>query len=107
MSNYRRGDVVTVLFPFSDGLGAKRRPAVIVREDPPGVFLICQITTNLGRASKSKGCIVKKASEEGARMGIDSDSFINAEISICVEAFAFYEKIGTYSGIQTIEALMP
>lgn len=33
MTNYRRGDVVTVSFIFSDETGEKRRPAVIVSSD--------------------------------------------------------------------------
>lgn len=45
MAGFVRGDVVVVVFPFSDLSNAKRRPAVVLA--PVGVsdFLLCQVTS--------------------------------------------------------------
>jgi len=39
------GDVIVVLFPFSDLRGGKRRPALIVVEAEFGNLILCQITS--------------------------------------------------------------
>ena len=35
MTNYNFADVVVVLFPFSDGINAKKRPAVVIGDAGP------------------------------------------------------------------------
>ncbi len=48
--NYKRGDVVLLLFPHSDLLTAKRRPALIVQSDEiaPGISqkVMAMMTSN-------------------------------------------------------------
>lgn len=47
---YRRGEIVWVLFPFTDGTGNKVRPALIVSNDAvnrTGDHLLVQVTSRL------------------------------------------------------------
>ena len=39
------GSVVTVLFPFSDFTGSKRRPAVVLADAGRGDWVLCQVTS--------------------------------------------------------------
>lgn len=41
------GDVVVVLFPFSDLTGSKRRPALVVASLPGNDLILCQITSQV------------------------------------------------------------
>jgi len=51
--NYKRGDVVMLLFPHSDLITAKRRPALIVQSDniATGIAqkVVAMMTSNLQR----------------------------------------------------------
>ena len=75
---YNRWDVVSVNFPFIEGMEAKRRPALIVSADrlcsDHGVYWIAMITTaktgkrlhdvaitNLARAGLHESCVVRVA----------------------------------------------
>jgi len=39
------GDVVTVLYPYTDLSGVKRRPAIVIAQLNEDEFLVCQITS--------------------------------------------------------------
>jgi len=45
MERFIKGDIVVVLFPFSDLTQAKRRPALIVAELEGDDLILCQITS--------------------------------------------------------------
>ena len=45
MEGLVKGDVVVVLFPYSDLSNAKRRPALIVAIPPGNDLIVCQITS--------------------------------------------------------------
>lgn len=81
MSVLRRGDVVLVAYPFSEGIGAKLRPAVVVQSDDFNRRLantiIVQVTTNLRRASEPTQFVVDPASEVGASSGLLSASAVS------------------------------
>jgi mRNA interferase MazF len=49
LEELRKGDVIAVSFPFSDGVGAKRRPALVIAESDRHNILICPITSKSGR----------------------------------------------------------
>jgi mRNA interferase MazF len=69
--NYRRGDVVLVLFPDSNLRTSKRRPAVVVQADRLGADLpqtiVAMITSNMARAGHPSRLIVKLGSLFGRR----------------------------------------
>jgi mRNA interferase MazF len=45
MDSYRFGDVVLVDFPFSDRNSEKRRPGLVLAQDPHGDLLVARITS--------------------------------------------------------------
>lgn len=52
MPTYSRGDVIVVLYPFTDGSGVVLRPAIVVSSDEHNaksldVVLLAQITSNI------------------------------------------------------------
>lgn len=51
MPTYSRGDVVIVLYPFTDGVGRKARPAVVVSADALNAvsrdIIVAAITSNV------------------------------------------------------------
>jgi mRNA interferase MazF len=49
LEDLRKGDVIAVSFPFSDGSGAKRRPALVIAASDRHNILICPITSKPGR----------------------------------------------------------
>ena len=50
MDNFRSGDVLLLAFPFSDGLGAKRRPAVVLLDVGDEDLVAARITSQPARA---------------------------------------------------------
>jgi len=51
MPTYRKGDIVVVLYPFSDGSGSKPRPGLVVSDDATNHqsrdVILAQITSRL------------------------------------------------------------
>ena len=77
---YSRGDVVLVLFPDSNLVTAKRRPALVVQADRLKTGLaqtiVAMITSNLSRSGHPSRVAVSRSSPQGLRMGLLSDSVI-------------------------------
>lgn len=77
--SYKRGDVVLLLFPHSDLLTAKRRPALIVQSDniDTGIQqkVVAMMTSNLLRTGPTR-VQVEAQSATGKAMGIQVDSAI-------------------------------
>jgi mRNA-degrading endonuclease toxin of MazEF toxin-antitoxin module len=69
----RRGDVVTVLFPFSSGTGAKHRPALVVQCDTNNCrmanVIVAAITTTKHRNGQSTQLLVEVTSPVGQQSG--------------------------------------
>jgi mRNA interferase MazF len=78
--NYRRGDVVLVLFPDSNLRTSKRRPAVVVQADRLDADLpqriVAMITSNMARGGHPSRVIVKIDSESARGCGLLMDSVI-------------------------------
>lgn len=77
---YNRGDVVLVLFPESNLVSAKRRPALVVQADRLQTGLaqtiVAMITSNLSRSGHPSRVTVSRPSPQGVGMGLLSDSVI-------------------------------
>jgi mRNA interferase MazF len=77
---YSRGDVVLVLFPDSNLVTAKRRPALVVQADRLNTGLaqtiVAMITSNPSRAGHPSRVTVTPSSSEGRRMGLLADSVV-------------------------------
>ena len=77
---YSRSDVVLVLFPDSNLVTAKRRPALVIQADQLNTGLaqtiVVMITSNLSRAGHPSRVTILHSSSEGVQMGLLSDSVI-------------------------------
>jgi mRNA interferase MazF len=78
--NYKRGDVVLVLFPNSDLRTAKARPAVIVQADNLNTGLpqviVAMISSKSFRANHASRVVIALNSPEGPQSGLLNDSVI-------------------------------
>jgi mRNA interferase MazF len=64
----KRGDVVLAWYPFASGQGGKRRPCLIVQNDPDNQKLantiVAQITSNLARAGDKSHVLIEVSTPE-------------------------------------------
>ncbi len=77
---YKRGDVILVLFPSSNLLTAKRRPALIVQTDNlqtglPQV-IVAMITSKMFRANHPSRVPILRSTQEGQQSGLLTDSVV-------------------------------
>ncbi len=77
--SFKNGDVVLLLFPHSDLLTAKRRPALVVQSDKidTGIpqKIVVMITSNLQRTGPTR-VQINANSETGKAMGLKIDSVV-------------------------------
>lgn len=52
IASSRKGDIVSVPFPFSDTSATKRRPALVIAKSDSNNVLLCPITSKPGRDHK-------------------------------------------------------
>ena len=97
MMNYKRGDVVLVLFPHSDLQTYSKRPALVVQDEDIDTGLdqrvVVLITSNLQRTGETR-VFVQKDSEEGQEMGLQTDSVIVADNIATILPKAIHKTIG-------------
>ncbi|MEZ4662434.1 MAG: type II toxin-antitoxin system PemK/MazF family toxin [Caldilineaceae bacterium] len=78
--HYKRGDVILVLFPNSDLISAKRRPALVVQNDNlhTGIqqVIVAMITSQMFRANHPSRITVRLNTDEGKRSGLLTDSVV-------------------------------
>ena len=55
MERFVKGDIVVVLFPFTDLSNAKRRPALVINNLKNDDLILCQITSRLKTDGYSVG----------------------------------------------------
>lgn len=104
--SYKRGDVVLVLFPYSDLRTAKKRPALVVQSDRVVADLqqqiVAMITSNLGRTGPT--CVhVRQESPEGRAMGLLTDSVIVTDNLATVLERELDRRIGTCPIMPAVE----
>lgn len=79
MTTYSRGEVVLVVFPDSNLMTYKRRPALVVQDEGAPTALsqrvVAMITSNLSRTGPTR-VPVQRASRSGKAMGLLTDSVI-------------------------------
>jgi len=78
------GDVVLVLFPFTDASGSKKRPALVVQCDRNNRrvqnVILALITSNTARAStEPTQLLIEIATPDGKQAGLLHDSAIKCE----------------------------
>jgi mRNA interferase MazF len=108
--NYRRGDVVLVLFPDSNLRSSKRRPALIVQADRLGADLqqtiVAMITSNMARAGHPSRVVVSVGSESAKGSGLLMDSIIVTDNLATIHHSEIDRIIGTLRGLKEIDAAL-
>ena len=107
---FSRGDVVLVLFPDSNLRTAKRRPALVVQRDGLTSDLpqtiIARITSNLSRAEHPSRVPVRRATAEGQRSGLLSDSIIMTDNLATVLEPEIDRAIGSWADMAVVEVAL-
>jgi mRNA interferase MazF len=104
-----RGDVALVLFPNSDLISAKTRPALIVQADhlQTGLpqIIVAMITSQMVRAGHSSRVLVLLQSPEGQQSGLLTNSIVMTDNLATIVTSAVHRVIGTLPMRQIDEAL--
>ena len=99
--NFKRGDIVLVLFPNSDLITAKTRPAIIVQADnlQTGIpqIIVAMITSQIFRAGHPSRVSILRNSPEGKQSGLLVDSVIMTDNLATITTSAIYRLIGSIS----------
>jgi mRNA interferase MazF len=107
---YSRGDVVLVLFPDSNLVTAKRRPALVVQADRLETGLaqtiVVMITSNPSRAGPPSRVAVARSSPAGRRMGLLSDSVVMTDNLATVLDSEIDRRIGQCDDMRVIDAAL-
>jgi mRNA interferase MazF len=108
MTAFKRSDVVLVLFPNSDLLTFKKRPALIVQADDlqTGIpqVIVALITSNLARQGHPSRVFVSMNSYAGTQSGLRTDSVVVTD-NLATVRHHFVEKvIGTLPDTTSIDS---
>jgi len=107
---YRRGDVVLVLFPDSNLLTAKRRPAFVVQADDLDAGLsqtiVAMITSNMSRAGHASRVSIMKSAQEGRDAGLLTDSVVMTDNLATVLENEIDRAIGHIDDTSAIDAAL-
>jgi mRNA interferase MazF len=106
---YKRGEVVLVLFPYSDLIGVKKRPGIVVQDEtvPTGFDqqVVAQVSSNLARTGPTR-VRIDKDTEDGQRMGIVSDSMVITDKIATVDSKAVEKVLGTCPCMEKVDAAL-
>ena len=95
----KRGDVVLALFPNSDFITAKPRPALVVQRDhlETGILqvILALVTSQMIRAGHSSRITVMLATPEGRQSGLVTDSVVVTDNLVTVMDSAISRVIGS------------
>jgi len=76
----KRGDVVLLDYPYTDGSGSKVRPAVIVQNDTDNQRLtntiVALITKNVSRVHEPTQLLIDVSTPEGQQSGLNQSSAV-------------------------------
>lgn len=90
MCKYKRGDVVWVLCPFTDGSGFKHRPCIISKIQSlvqDCRYFIIECSSLKDKHSKQRGIIIKENHSEYNNLGFEEDTFITETRTWILERF--------------------
>ena len=110
MTNYKRGDIVLVLFPDSNLNTAKKRPALIVQADNlqtglPQV-IAAMITSNMKRANHKSRITISVNSLEGKQSGLVSDSIIATDNLATIQEKFIDKVLGSLPSMSEVESAL-
>lgn len=105
--NYKRGEIVLVLFPDSNLRTAKRRPALVVQANKLDTALsqtiIAMITSNLDRKTHPSRVFVSVKTEEGQQAGLLMDSVIMTDNLTTVLHTEIDKSIGVWRKMRLVD----
>jgi mRNA interferase MazF len=97
--SYRQGDVVLVLFPNSDLVTAKTRPAVVVQADnlQTGLpqIVVAMVTSQMSRSQHPSRLTILIGTPAGQQSGLISDSVVMTDNLATVKLAAIVRVIGS------------
>ncbi len=104
-SQWRKGDAVLLLFPYTEANGTtqtKRHPAVIISGNRCNEFfddvLVVPLTTKKPRKFANEISIeILFQSDEGKRAGLKLDSFIDCSVIATMPKKLLVSKLGSFS----------
>jgi mRNA interferase MazF len=106
---FKHGDVVLLLFPHSNLLSPKRRPALIVQSDKVDTGfpqkIVAMVTSNLHRIGPTR-VLIEAYSEIGKAMGIKIDSVVVCDNLATVLHTQIDEVIGHCPDVSAIETAL-
>ena len=110
MTRYKKGTVVLVLFPNSDLVTAKRRPALVVQADELDTgleqVLVAMITSNLSRDGHPSRVRINKDSVEGKSAGILTDSVVLTDNLATVRFIEIDRGLGVFPNMDAVESAL-
>ena len=110
MTRYKKGTVVLVLFPNSDLVTAKRRPALVVQADELDTgleqVLVAMITSNLSRDGNPSRVRINKDSVEGKSAGILTDSVVLTDNLATVRFIEIDRGLGVLPNMDAVESAL-
>ena len=105
-----RGDVVLVLFPDSNLVTAKRRPALVIQRDDlqSGLSqtIVAMLTSNMSRAGHPSRLSVLQSSPEGQQMGLRTDSVVMTDNVATVREIEIDRVIGHCEDMQPVDTAL-
>ena len=106
---YKRGDVLLVLFPNSDLVTAKPRPALVLQADDLDTGLsqtiVAMITSKMFRANHPSRVSILLSTPEGQLSGLLSDSVVMTDNLATIIEEAIDRKIGNIEMSKIVIAL--
>ena len=110
MTGLRRGDVVLVLFPNSDLVTFKRRPALVVQADNLSTslpqFVIAMITSNEARRGHPSRVFIPLNSPTAKGSGLLTDSIVMTDNLATALDKAIVGKLGQLSDMKPVDAAL-
>jgi mRNA interferase MazF len=110
MTGLKRGDVVLVLFPNSDLVTFKRRPALVVQADDLSTGLpqtiIAMITSNVARRGHPSRVFILLNSPAAKGSGLLTDSIIMTDNLATVLDKAIVSKLGQLADMNQVDAAL-
>jgi mRNA interferase MazF len=107
MISFSRGDVVLVLFPNSDLISFKKRPALVVQADNLATGLpqlaIAMITSNTARRGHPSRVFIQRTSPEAKGSGLLTDSVLMTDNVATVMMKAIVQKLGSLVGLKAVD----
>jgi mRNA interferase MazF len=108
--NYRRGDIVLVLFPDSNLRTAKRRPALVVQSDQLVADLrqtiVAMITSNMARTGHPSRVSVRPGSAIAKGSGLLMESIIMTDNLATVRHSEIDRVIGKLSDLTLLDVAL-